>query len=154
MDVDVRQAIAEITRDDSFADFVAELSREERAALAGQLRTLLAEDGRKPRSAGATLDRSVVVRCGDRGCRGVVADASGTTVRFVSLEKATDANSTSEMAVVESSVEIHECVESVPSVSVYCPACWVCYPLLDVLREVRVARLVGRPRRAMATRTW
>ena len=101
-----------------------------------------------------TVVRSVAVRCRDRGCRGAVARAAGSAVRFVSLEKSVERDALNEMTIVEGSVVADEMLELGHSPLAYCPRCWVRYRLDAVLQEVRTAKLLGQPRRAMPMTSW
>lgn len=153
MDGAVRQAIAEITRDRTIAETIAALSTDERAALAARLRPLLTDNGtakkvRTPSSAA----HSVIVRCGDRGCAGVVAEAARRVVRFVALQKSVEPDSADEMVVVHVTVDVDHDIDQQPSQPAYCPHCWMQYPLDEVLQEVRTSRLLGRSRRTMPSR--
>jgi len=154
MDDALRQAIAEVTRDDTLAAAIAELSNDERAAFAGRLRALLVAEEPAESSHDVQPTRSVVIRCRDRGCHGVVARAAGSAVQFVSLEKSVDSDSVNEMSIVEGSIAVDEMPDLVGSTIAYCPRCWVRYRLDAVLREVRTAQLLGLSRRAMPVEPW
>jgi hypothetical protein len=154
MDDALRQAIAEVTRDDALAEAIAQLSNEDRAAFAGRLRVLLVAEQSEDAGHDVPPIQSVVIRCRDRGCRGVVARAAGSTMQFVSLEKSVDRDSVNEMSIVENSITIDEVLDSGGSTIAYCPRCWVRYRLDDVSREVRTAQLLGLTRRAMPVESW